>query len=98
MQSTRPRLELPSRYRVLRHIATGGMAGVYAAADELLGREVAVKVLAEGLGADPSARERFTREARTAARVSDHPNVVTVYDIGETDGDPPLAFIVMELL
>jgi serine/threonine-protein kinase len=74
------------------------MAAVYAAQDELLGREVAVKVLAEALGADDDARRRFTREARAAARVSDHPNVVTIYDIAESDGDPPIAFIVMELL
>ena len=74
------------------------MATVYAAQDDLLGRPVAVKVLAEALGADESARSRFTREARAAARVSDHPNVVTIYDVGETETDPPLAFIVMELL
>jgi serine/threonine-protein kinase len=89
---------LPERYRVLRHIANGGMAAVYAAADEVLGREVAIKVLSPALAADDSARERFTREARAAARVGDHPNVVTIYDIGETPGDPPGAFIVMELL
>src|SRR3954454_14326655 len=98
MSVTSPRLELPPRYRVLRHVATGGMAAVYAAQDELLGREGAVKVLAEAYGADDDARRRFTREARAAARVSDHPNVVTIYDIAESDGDPPNAFIVMELL
>ena len=95
---TPPQLELPERYRVLRRVATGGMATVYAAADEVLGREVAVKVLAPSYGADDGARERFTREARAAARVSDHPNVVTIFDIAETAGDPPVAFIVMELL
>jgi serine/threonine-protein kinase len=91
-------MTLPERYRVLHHVATGGMAAVYAAADEVLGREVAIKVLSPAMGADDAARERFTREARAAARVGDHPNVVTIYDIGETDGDPPSAFIVMELL
>jgi serine/threonine-protein kinase len=91
-------IDLPPRYRVLRHIATGGMASVYAAVDETLGREVAVKVLGHALAADASARERFSREARAAARVSDHPNVVTIYDIAQTEGDPPLAFIVMELI
>ena len=91
-------IALPARYRVLRRVATGGMASVYAACDELLDREVAVKVLAPALGADEAARTRFTREARAAARVSDHPNVVTIYDIGETEGDPPSGFIVMELL
>ncbi|MFL5846506.1 MAG: serine/threonine-protein kinase [Solirubrobacteraceae bacterium] len=98
MPATKLRIDLPDRYRALRHIATGGMAAVYAAADEVLGREVAIKLLSPALAVDESARERFQREARAAARVGDHPNVVTVYDIGETNGDPPAAFIVMELL
>ena len=72
---------LPERYRVLRHLASGGMASVWEAEDELLGRRVAVKVLAEHLAEDVSARERFQREARAAAAVSDHPNVVTIYDV-----------------
>jgi serine/threonine-protein kinase len=84
---------LPPRYRVVRHIANGGMATVWAAEDSVLERLVAVKVLAAGYAADPSARRRFTREARAAARVSDHPNVVTIFDIGDFDGQ---AFIVME--
>ena len=92
---TQARIALPERYRVVRHIANGGMASVWAAEDELLGRQVAVKVLAPGYAADPSARRRFEREARAAARVSDHPNVVTIYDVAEHDGE---AFIVMELL
>src|SRR4051794_31809689 len=91
-------IQLPARYRVVRRIATGGMASVYAAQDDVLGRPVAIKVLAEALAADEAARGRFTREARAAARVSDHPHVVTIYDVGETEADPPLAFIVMELL
>ena len=98
MTRTLERIQLPSRYRVLRHIATGGMAAVYAAVDEILGRDVAIKVLDESLGAEEGARRRFTREARAAARVSDHPHVVTIYDIAETGADPPQAFIVMELL
>jgi eukaryotic-like serine/threonine-protein kinase len=84
---------LPPRYRVVRHIANGGMATVWAAEDSVLERLVAVKVLAAGYAADPAARRRFTREARAAARVSDHPNVVTIFDIGDFDGQ---AFIVME--
>ena len=88
-------LTLPERYRVIRHLASGGMASVWEAADELLGRPVAVKVLANGYAADASATRRFKREARTAARVSDHPNVVTIYDVGEHDDH---AFIVMELM
>ncbi len=71
------------------------MAAVYAAHDELLGRDVAVKVLAEHLGADPKAHLRFQREARAAAGLSSHPHVVTIYDVGEHNGR---SFIVMELL
>jgi serine/threonine-protein kinase len=92
---TQGRVALPDRYRVVRHIANGGMASVWAAEDELLGRLVAVKVLAPGYAADASARRRFEREARAAARVSDHPHVVTIYDVGEHEGQ---AFIVMEHL
>ncbi len=87
-------ISLPDRYRVLGRIAAGGMATVYRAEDGVLGREVAVKILAPHVAADPVSRKRFEREARTAARVGDHPNVVTIYDIGEA-GDH--AFIVMEL-
>jgi eukaryotic-like serine/threonine-protein kinase len=92
---TQGRLTLPDRYRVVRHLANGGMASVWEAEDELLGRAVAVKVLANGYAADPAATRRFKREARTAARVSDHPNVVTIFDVGDHDDQ---AFIVMELV
>ena len=92
---TQGRLTLPDRYRVVRHLANGGMAAVWEAEDELLGRPVAVKVLTNGYAADVAASRRFKREARTAARVSDHPNVVTIYDVGEHDDH---AFIVMELV
>ncbi len=95
MPVAQPRIALPPRYRVVGHVANGGMASVWAAEDEKLGRLVAVKVLAEGYAADPSARRRFMREARAAARVSDHPHVVTIYDIGEDEHDGR-AFIVME--
>jgi len=80
------------RYRVERVLGHGGMAVVYLAHDEELHRPVAVKVLAEHLAGDDSVRERFVREARLAARLS-HPNVVQVYDAGESEGQP---FIVME--
>jgi len=86
-------LELPERYRVARHIASGGMASVWEAEDLMLGRVVAVKVLAAQYAADPAARVRFQREARTAAQVSDQRHVVTIYDIGEHENE---AFIVME--
>jgi serine/threonine-protein kinase len=70
------------------------MAMVYAAHDEVLDRPVAVKVLAEHLSEDDAARQRFQREARAAAALSSHPNVVTVFDVGEHEGR---SFIVMEL-
>ncbi len=87
------RIALPARYRLVRHIANGGMASVWAAEDELLGRLVAVKVLAAGYALDERANRRFLREARAGARLSDCRHVVTVYDIGEHDGRP---FMVME--
>jgi serine/threonine protein kinase len=93
MPATEKRVALPPRYRVLRHIADGGMASVWAAEDELLGRLVAVKVLARAYEADERARRRFLREARAAAKLGDCRNVVTVYDIGEHDDR---AFMVME--
>jgi tetratricopeptide (TPR) repeat protein len=92
---TRPSIALPARYRVVRHIASGGMAGVWEAHDEVLGRDVAVKVLAHHLNEDERARQRFQREARAAAGMSSHPHVVTIYDVGEHDGR---SFIVMELM
>ncbi len=87
------KIDLPARYRVARHIASGGMATVWEAEDLMLGRVVAVKVLAAQYASDRGARARFQREARTAAQVSDRSHVVTIYDIGE-HGDE--AFIVME--
>ena len=80
------RITLPDRYQVVRHIANGGMAGVWEAHDELLDRAVAVKVLAQHLSDDERARKRFEREARAAAGLSSHPNVVTIYDVAEHDG------------
>jgi len=75
------------------------MASVWEAEDELLGRRVAVKVLAEHLAEDFSARERFQREARAAAAVSDHPNVVTIFDVNDSASDHGgRPYIVMELM
>jgi serine/threonine protein kinase len=93
MPATEQRVALPARYRVVRHIASGGMASVWAAEDELLGRLVAVKVLSRAYDHDERARRRFLREARAAARLGDCRHVVTVYDIGEHEDR---AFIVME--
>jgi serine/threonine-protein kinase len=81
------------RYRVERTLGHGGMAVVYLAHDESLHRRVAVKVLASNLGDDETFRARFYREARLAGRLS-HPNIVQVYDAGETDEGRP--YIVME--
>ena len=93
--ATPPRVSLPDRYRVIRHLANGGMASVWEAHDELLDRDVAVKVLASHLGEDERARRRFQREARAAAGLSSHPNVVTIYDVGEWRDR---VFMVMELM
>ena len=90
-----PGVSLPSRYRPLRRLATGGMGSIWLAEDELLGRQVVVKLLADNIAEDPQLVERFEREARTAAGLSSHPNVITIYDVGEHDGRP---HIVMEYL
>ncbi|MGH2806467.1 MAG: Stk1 family PASTA domain-containing Ser/Thr kinase [Actinomycetota bacterium] len=82
------------RYEVIERVGVGGMAEVYRARDELLGREVAVKVLSERLSTDRAFVERFRREAQAAANLS-HPNIVSLYDYG-TDGDAN--FIVMEYI
>lgn len=86
-------IALPERYAITAHIANGGMASVWAAEDRTLGREVAIKVLAPHYAADAASRRRFEREGRAAARLSSHPHVVTIFDVGEHDGR---AFIVME--
>jgi serine/threonine protein kinase len=95
-------VELPDRYELLRRIATGGMASVWCAHDRVLGRRVAIKLLSERFENDDDAVRRFKREARTAARVSGHPHVVTIFDVGETDADAGAprgrVFIVMEYL
>jgi eukaryotic-like serine/threonine-protein kinase len=95
-------LTLPRRYTVRRHIATGGMASVWCAQDRVLRREVAIKVLSERFAYDELAIRRFKREARAAARVSAHPHVVTIFDVGDIEpqrGEPcPRAFLVMEYL
>ena len=90
-------LGLPERYAAVRHVANGGMASVWCARDRALGRNVAIKLLAERFADDDDANARFLREARAAARLSGHPNVVMIYDVGETTPDGR-AFIVMEFL
>jgi tRNA A-37 threonylcarbamoyl transferase component Bud32 len=86
---------LPSRYRDARLIAHGGMGEIYLARDEVLGREVAVKVLAQRFAQDADLRERFKREALAAARLSGNHNIVTIFDVDEHEGRP---IIVMEYL
>jgi tRNA A-37 threonylcarbamoyl transferase component Bud32 len=83
---------LGGRYRLVRHLARGGMAEVYVAEDQLLNRTVAVKVLFPELARDEAFVERFRREARAAASLNHH-NIVSVYDFGEDEGS---WFIVME--
>lgn len=85
---------LDGRYRVLEHLADGGMASVYLGLDTRLDRDVAIKVMRADLAADDTFVSRFRREARSAARLS-HPNVVAVHDQGEADGR---VFLVMELV
>lgn len=75
-------------YRLVQLVGRGGMGEVYLAHDEILDRPVAVKLIS-GIDPDPSARERFLLEARAAARLQ-HPNVLTVYRVGELEGRPYL--------
>ena len=84
---------MPPRYEDVRPIAHGGMGEIFRATDRDLGREVAVKVLAERFSADADSRARFKREALAAARLSGTPNIVTIFDVGEHNGRP---LIVME--
>ena len=87
---------LAGRYRLVKVIGQGGMAVVHLAHDELLDRDVAVKVLRPGFDEDPEFVARFRREARHAASLH-HPNIVTIFDTGidqETGSD----YIVMELV
>jgi serine/threonine-protein kinase len=86
---------LPNRYTNPRPIGRGGMGQIYLAEDRELGRKVAIKVLDDRFAGNEQLRERFKREALAAARLSGHPHVVTIFDVGESQGRP---FIVMEYL
>ena len=82
------------RYRIVRKLGTGGMANVYLAEDQELGRRVAIKILDERHASDDQFVERFRREAKNAASLS-HPNIVSIYDRGEAEGT---YYIAMEYL
>src|SRR6476659_6431614 len=85
---------LPPRYTSVEALARGGMGEIYRACDATLGRDVAVKVLSEAYAHDAPLRARFKREALAAARLSNEPHIVTIYDVGDWNGRP---YIVMEL-
>lgn len=103
---------LGGRYRIQQLVGAGGMAEVYAATDERLGRRVAVKILRPQYATDPSVVARFQQEAESAARLA-HPNIITVFDVGQEPSvagepgpageelsaqTPPAPYIVMELV
>jgi beta-lactam-binding protein with PASTA domain/predicted Ser/Thr protein kinase len=82
------------RYKIVRKLGAGGMADVYLAEDQELGRRVAIKILNDRHAADDQFIERFRREAKNAAGLS-HPNIVSIYDRGEAEGT---SYIAMEFL
>ena len=82
------------RYRIIRKLGSGGMANVYLAEDQELGRRVAIKILNDRHAGDEQFVERFRREAKNAAGLS-HPNIVSIYDRGEAEGT---YYIAMEYL
>ena len=85
---------LADRFRILNFVAAGGMGEVYQAQDTRLNRTVALKILPGHLSQKPDLRQRLEREAQTISRLS-HPNICTIFDVGEYDGRP---FLAMEFI
>ena len=87
-------MEQIGKYRIVRVVGEGGMGRVYEATDPVINRRVAVKTISQTVLQDADTRARFLREAQAAGQLS-HPNLITIFDVGEEDGAP---FIVMEYL
>ena len=81
-------------YEIVAAVGAGGMGEVYRAHDPRLGRDVAIKVVLNGVAESRGSRERFEREAKAVAALS-HPNIVAIHDVGTADGQ---IYAVMELL
>src|SRR5438045_7865695 len=81
-------------YEILAPLGAGGMGEVYRARDPRIGREVAVKILVAAVSHDPERLRRFEQEVRAAGALN-HPNILTIFDVGDQDGTP---YIVSELL
>ncbi len=92
-----PEALLAGRYRLVRRLACGGMGQVWRAADEVLGRPVAVKLLSSEFAEDRAFLDRFRTEARRSATLS-HPGIASVFDYGEIEEPNPTAYLVMELV